>query len=176
CSPTCVGLRYGRLLLARGFSWQCEPMTFATEIFAPHHSLALSMSGFAYSSASLLGRTSISPRHFPPASPLRSESNTKYCYFVSIHLCGLRRYRNFHLLSFDYAFRPRLRSRLTLRGRTFLRKPWAFGGRDSHPSYRYSFLHSHFRYLHGSLRYRFVGIRNAPLPNAAWLHWRSFGV
>jgi hypothetical protein len=33
------------------------------------------------------------------------------------------RYRNFDLLSIDYAFRPRLRSRLTLGGRPFPRKP-----------------------------------------------------
>jgi hypothetical protein len=39
-------------------------------------------------------------------------------------------------LSIGYAFRPRLRSRLTLGGRTFPRKPWAFGGRDSHPPFR----------------------------------------
>jgi hypothetical protein len=84
--------------------------------------------------------------------------------------------RNIDLLSIDYAFRPRLRSRLTLRGRPLLRKPWAFGGRDSHPSYRYSFLHSHFRYLHGSLRYRFNGLRNAPLPSAPKVHCRGFGV
>ena len=46
-----------------------------------------------------------------------------------------RWYRNINLLSIAYAFRPRLRSRLTLRGRAFLRKPWAFGGWDSHPSF-----------------------------------------
>ncbi len=46
-----------------------------------------------------------------------------------------RWYRNINLLSIAYAFRPRLRSRLTLSGRAFLRKPWAFGGRDSHPSF-----------------------------------------
>ena len=34
-----------------------------------------------------------------------------------------RWYRNINLLSIAYAFRPRLRSRLTLRGRAFLRKP-----------------------------------------------------
>ena len=32
-------------------------------------------------------------------------------------------YRNINLLSIDYAFRPRLRTRLTLGGRTFPRKP-----------------------------------------------------
>ena len=33
------------------------------------------------------------------------------------------RYRNVDLFPIDYAFRPRLRDRLTLSGRTFLRKP-----------------------------------------------------
>lgn len=46
-----------------------------------------------------------------------------------------RWYRNVYLLSIAYAFRPRLRSRLTLSGRAFLRKPWAFDGGDSHPSF-----------------------------------------
>jgi hypothetical protein len=43
-------------------------------------------------------------------------------------------YRNINLLAIDYAFRPRLRSRLTLSRRTLLRKPWAIGGEDSHLS------------------------------------------
>ena len=44
-------------------------------------------------------------------------------------------YRNINLLAIDYAFRPRLRSRLTLSRRTLLRNPWAIGGGDSHPSF-----------------------------------------
>ena len=44
-------------------------------------------------------------------------------------------YRNINLLSIDYAFRPRLRSRLTLSRRTLLRNPWAIGGEDSHLSF-----------------------------------------
>ena len=43
------------------------------------------------------------------------------------------RYGILHPLSIDYAFRPRLRSRLTQSGRTFLWKPWVFGAWDSHP-------------------------------------------
>jgi hypothetical protein len=43
-------------------------------------------------------------------------------------------YRNINLLSIDYAYRPRLRSRLTLSRRTLLRNPWAIGGEDSHLS------------------------------------------
>ena len=74
-------------------------------------------------------------------------------------------YRNINLLSIAYAFRPRLRSRLTLSGRAFLRKPWAFDGGDSHPSFRYSHRHSHFQALHGSSRYRFTAAWNAPLPS-----------
>ena len=42
-------------------------------------------------------------------------------------------YRNLYLLSIGYASRPRLRSRLTQSGRTFLWKPWVFGAWDSHP-------------------------------------------
>ena len=44
-------------------------------------------------------------------------------------------YRNINLLAIDYAFRPRLRSRLTLSRRTLLRNPWTIGGGDSHSSF-----------------------------------------
>ena len=46
---------------------------------------------------------------------------------------SFKKYRNFYLLSIDYAFRPRLRSRLSQRGRAFLWRPWAIGAWDSHP-------------------------------------------
>src|SRR5207247_9417017 len=59
--------------------------------------------------------------------------------------------RNINLLAIDYAFGPRLRIRLTLGGFTFPRKPEAFGERDSHPFYRYSFRHDHSQNLQGSL-------------------------
>ena len=45
-----------------------------------------------------------------------------------------RQYRNINLLSIGYACQPRLRSRLTLGGRPFPRKPWIFDGQDSHLS------------------------------------------
>jgi hypothetical protein len=66
----------------------------------------------------------------------------------------------------DYGCRPRLRGRLTLRGLTLRRNPWAFGDRVSRPVCRYSCPHSHFRYLHRSSRDGFTGVRNAPLPHA----------
>ena len=76
----------------------------------------------------------------------------------------MRRYRNINLLSIDYAFRPRLRIRLTLGGFTFPRKPWVYGEQDSHLFYRYSYRHSHFRFVQPSLRSTFSLMRNAPLP------------
>ena len=75
-----------------------------------------------------------------------------------------KRYRNINLSSIDYAFRPRLRDRLTLGGRTFPRKPWAFGDQDSHLVFRYSCLHGHSPPLHGSFRVRFDADDDALLP------------
>ena len=64
------------------------------------------------------------------------------------------RYRNINLFPIDYAFRPRLRGRLTLRGLTLRRNPWDFGESVSHTLYRYSCQHSHFRYLQRPSRVR----------------------
>ena len=52
--------------------------------------------------------------------------------------------RNINLVPIDYGFRPRLRGRLTLRGLTLRRNPWAYGESVSHTLYRYSCQHSHF--------------------------------
>ncbi len=41
--------------------------------------------------------------------------------------------RNINLVPIDYAFRPRLRGRLTLLRLALSRNPWSFGGRVSHP-------------------------------------------
>ena len=55
---------------------------------------------------------------------------------------NFRKLGNIHPMSIVYALQPRLRHRLTLGGFTFPRKPWAYGGQDSHLSYRYSFRHN----------------------------------
>ena len=47
-------------------------------------------------------------------------------------IAPLRRCRNVYLLCIDYAFRPRLSSRLTLGGLALPRKPWVYGGGVSH--------------------------------------------
>ena len=97
--------------------------------------------------------------------PLRSQSNP-------IRTDNTRdpshttRSRNINRVPIDYPLRARLRGRLTLRGLALRRNPWAFGDSASHTVYRYSCLHSHFRYLHDPLPDRFTGLRNAPLPHA----------
>ena len=62
-----------------------------------------------------------------------------------------RRCRNINLLSITYAFRPRLRNRLTLSRLPLPRKPKTFGEWVSHPFYRYSCLHNLFQNLQQSL-------------------------
>ena len=74
-----------------------------------------------------------------------------------------RGWRNINRLPIGYALGPRLRSRLTLGGLTFPRKPCAFGGRASHPSCRYSFRHTHSLALHRSSPVRLrCGQRRSP--------------
>ena len=46
-------------------------------------------------------------------------------------------YRNISLSSIDYAFRPRLRVRLTPGGFTVPGNPWVYGEQDSHLLSRY---------------------------------------
>ena len=88
---------------------------------------------------------------------------------------------NINVVPIDYAFRPRLRGRLTLRRLALRRNPWTFGESVSHTLCRYSCQHSHFRYLHepsrvlasqayGTLRYRVHKLHT--LSFGAWLEPR----
>ena len=54
---------------------------------------------------------------------------------------------NINVVPIDYAFRPHLRGRLTLRRLTLRRNPWTFGESVFHTLCRYSCQHSHFPYL-----------------------------
>ena len=81
---------------------------------------------------------------FPGTHALPSESNNigQLLAFVTHH-----QLRNINLIAIGYAFRPHLRTRLTLLRLTLSRNPWAFGDSVSHTVCRYSCQHSHFRYL-----------------------------
>ena len=69
-----------------------------------------------------------------------------------------RWYRNINLFSIAYAFRPRLRVRLTLGGLTWPRKPWVYGEQVSHLLYRYSCLHKLFQKLQPSFPSTFTAV------------------
>ena len=84
--------------------------------FGPLHAFPL-LHGFAFAAGTSLAR----------GFPFRARA---------LHTCPhssvITQYRNLHLLSIDYGFRPRLRPRLT-QGRSALPwKPWIFGLEDSH--------------------------------------------
>ncbi len=91
-----------------------------------------------------------------PLNPIRA-NNLQYSSHPS-------RLWNINQIPIDYAFRPRLRGRLTLRGLALRRNPWTFGDSVSHTVCRYSCQHSRFRYLQHGSRHTFNGLRNAPLP------------
>ena len=129
----------GGFRLARSFSWQCGIHEFVIIAYNSPSCLCFQNRGFASDSTYALGRALPVAR----SCALLRHSN---CSNDSI------RYRNFNLLSIAYASVPRLRSRLTLRRRSLLRNPRAFGGKDSHLSFRYSYRHSHFLCVHISLR------------------------
>ena len=71
-------------------------------------------------------------------------------------------FRNFNRISIDYAFRPRLRYRLTLSRLTLLRKPYVYGARGSRTRYRYLCRQSLFRSLQRSFRSRFTATECSP--------------
>lgn len=88
------------------------------------------------SAVALAGRGCLAPRSLTPRRPPR----------FNLHAGS----GNINPMPIGYALGPRLRSRLTLGGLTFPRKPCAFGGWASHPSCRYSFRHTHSPTLHRS--------------------------
>ena len=77
-----------------------------------------------------------------PGTPSRPDQSIKveqHTEFVTIHWL-----QNIYCIPIDYAFRPRLRDRLTLRRLTLRRNPWTFGDTVFHSVCRYSCQHSHF--------------------------------
>ena len=74
-----------------------------------------------------------------PSQLIQSNKDEQLTAFVTTS-----RPTNINVVPIDYAFRPRLRGRLTLRRLALRRNPWTFGESVSHTLYRYSCQHSHF--------------------------------
>ena len=107
---TCVGLRYGlrfgspsRFFSEAWSQWLCGPKASRSRLGVDEGA------DFPTPSAYTLRPTR--PIVGPPILPRHPWINSS------------RRYRNVDLFPIDYAFRPRLRDRLTLSGLTLLRKP-----------------------------------------------------
>ena len=79
-------------------------------------------------------------------------------------------------LSIAYAFRPRLRSRLTLGGRAFPRKPQVYGGQDSHLPSRLLMPAFSLPNSPPLLPVRLLPVRNAPLPPGSVLTCQRYRV
>ena len=136
------------MTLARGFSRQHRIIHFASNGSAS--GLRHVWHGFAYATPYTftpglpspgLDYLPVSPHRLPPpvrvarAGRLPKETNGKHLAQLGLALARHRGYGNINPLSIDYAFRPRLRSRLTQGGLAWPWNPWSFGGRVSHPSF-----------------------------------------
>ena len=107
--PTCVGFGTGTSHLPRRFSRRHGFRNFAHR-WARHPVSGLLGDGFPY--------------HPPYAVTPESNNRDGSSYPVPPSVIAVGTwYWNINQLSIAYAFRPRLRSRLTLSGRAFLRKP-----------------------------------------------------
>ena len=139
----------------------CYPHFCATHIWLPKYRSSFSRSyrGILPSSFSIVLSSALVSSTYPPVSvsgTVHDEAiswNNFTAYPIHIRIDNLRHpshliwSRNINLVPIDYDFRPRLRSRLNLRGLALRRNPWIFGERVSHSFCRYSCQHSHFRYL-----------------------------
>ena len=85
----------------------------------------------------------------PPVSLHRSNNHYRYWNICQLSISTLSAW---------------IRSRLTLGRRSLPRNPYAFGGMDSHHSFRYSYQHSHFCEVHRSLQNDFSPHRTLPYP------------
>ena len=86
---------------------------------------------------------------FPGTSSTPGQSSKTERHKRSVTTCWLT---IINVIPIDYAFRPRLRGRLTLRRLTLRRNPWTFGDTVFHSVCRYSCQHSHFRSLQDASR------------------------
>ena len=112
-SPTCVGLRYGRLMnWLRGFSRQYGGRRLRRR------------RSFGSSSPLRIIKSRICLRLLPTGLNADNQRRALLSFCVTPSLITfIKRYGNINPFPIDYAFRPRLRDRLTLGGQTFPRKP-----------------------------------------------------
>ena len=100
--------------------------------FSPHLPVSVCGTGTLVYAGAFLA-SAIQGLRYSNFAPLRPGQPTPGFPYRQVSLrFKVRWLRNFYRMCIDYAFRPRLSSRLTLGGRTFPKKPLIFGHYDSH--------------------------------------------
>ena len=137
---SCLGLFTAACFRRRPFSRSYEsnlPSSLTTLLplvlgFSPHLPVSVCGTGaLVYATAFLASEHRRLPYYnFGPLRPGQPSPGISYLKVSLWFKC--QRLRNFHRMCIDYAFRPRLSSRLTLGGRTFPKKPQIFDHYDSH--------------------------------------------
>ena len=153
-SPTCVGLRYGPLKAPFRDCFSAPWLLGVRSTVAHEAPLDRSRSTRGFASASHCTRGL--DRGYRRPAPIHL---TRHPFSISS-----KRYWTMNQFPIGYASQPRLRGRLTLGRRPLPRKPRAFGERDSHPFFRYSYRHTRFCCLQLAFQLAFAGLQNAPLP------------
>ena len=105
-----------------------------------------------------------------PSRPLQSDKEKRHKASVTT-----RWPTNVRVVPIDYAFRPRLRGRLTLRRLTLRRNPWTFGDAVFHSVCRYSCQHSHLPYLQDASRLSLRRLRQRSATACTHVQTQSFG-
>src|SRR6202035_5539182 len=105
-----------------------------------------------------------------PSLPAESSNRKQHTEFVTT-----RWPTNINVVPIDYAFRPRLRDRLTLRRLALRRNPWTFGGSVFHTPFRYSCQHSHFCGLQEPSRVSLRRLTERSATACTCVHTQSFG-
>ena len=144
CPPTLVAQREGLLI---------PKLRRQIAEFLQHSSLK--RLGMLYQSTCVGFGYGLMQGLFPGTPSPHLQSSKEIRYTASVTTCWPM---NIYMVPIDYAFRPRLRGRLTLRRLTLRRNPWTFGDSVFHTVCRYSCQHSHFRYLQGPSRVPLHGL------------------
>ena len=139
CAPP-TRLRRSRASLSRSYGGNIAE-------FLQRHSLK--RLGMLYLSTCVGFGYGLMQRLFPGTGSLQRKSSNPSQLIPSVTICWPT---NINVVPIDYAFRPRLRDRLTLRRLTLRRNPWTFGDTVFHSVCRYSCQHSHFRCLQDASR------------------------
>ena len=115
--PTCVGFRYGPHEL------YLEAFLGSLDSTAYGHTASLSLLGFAFTDLPVNAAYQLTPAIPTAGRPI----------LLRPSIARSRGYENINSFSISYAFRPRLRVRLTLGRLPLPRKPWVYDERVFHP-------------------------------------------